>query len=63
MWQVPLAWSEGLGDDAIVLQVFLGLAVMLGTVGFGAIVVNNSKQCVISAQYLLQTAILGIGQY
>ena len=45
------------------LQTFLGLGLSLGSLGFGCLVVSRSKQCLVSPQYLLQTAILGIGEY
>ena len=49
-------------DDAVNLQTFLGLGMVMGTLCFGCIVVNKSKKCLISPQYLLQTSILGIGK-
>ena len=49
-------------QDVILLQTFMGLAMVCGTVGFGFIMVNRSKQCVISPQYLLQISLLGIGE-
>ena len=49
-------------DTVVLLQSFLGLGIMAGTLGFGCLVVNKSKQCLISPQYLLQISILGIGQ-
>ena len=58
-----MAWNEGLGDEAIMLQIFMGLAVTLGTLVFGCLLVTRSKQCMVSSQYLLQTTLLGIGQY
>jgi len=58
---VPMAVAEGLGDRAIMLQTFIGLGMMAGSIGFGCIVVSRSKQCVISRQYLLQTSIFGVG--
>ena len=58
-----MAWNEGLGEEAIMLQIFMGLAVTLGTLVSGCLVVTRSKQCMVSSQYLLQTTLLGIGQY
>ena len=49
-------------DTVVLLQTFLGLGVVVGTLGFSCLVVNKSKQCLISPQYLLQISILGIGQ-
>ena len=63
--KVPVLNSSALESwhqDALRLQTFLGLGMVLGTLGFGCIVVNRSKQCLISPQYLLQTSILGIGK-
>ena len=52
--QVPMAKAEGLGDQAILLQTFLGLGMTLGSLGFGGLAVSRSRQCMISSQYLLQ---------
>ena len=49
-------------QDVILLQTFMGLAMVCGTVGFGVMMVNRSRQCVISPQYLLQISLLGIGK-
>ena len=49
-------------DTVVMLQTFLGLGIVVGTLGFSCLVVNKSKQCLISPQYLLQISILGIGQ-
>ena len=49
-------------DTVVLLQTFLGLGIVVGTLGFSCLVVNKSKQCLISPQYLLQISILGIGQ-
>ena len=55
---------EGLGArETVLLQTFMGMGMTVGTLGFGCVVVTKSKQCMISPQYLLQTAILGIGEY
>ena len=43
------------------LQTFLGLALALGCLGCGVIVVRPSTQCWISRQYLCQATLLGIG--
>ena len=58
-----MAWSEGLDSQVILLQTFMGLAMVIGTLVFGCIMVNRSKQCVVSPQYLLQISLLGIGGY
>jgi len=57
----PMAWAEGLESQVILLQTFMGLAMVMGTLVFGCIMVNKSKQCVVSPQYLLQISLLGIG--
>ena len=49
-------------DTVVLLQTFLGLGIVAGTLGFSFLLVNKSKQCLISPQYLLQISILGIGQ-
>ncbi|XP_050298344.1 monocarboxylate transporter 2-like [Anthonomus grandis grandis] len=55
-------FREGLEDSALVLlQTFMGFASALGCVGFGLITVKPSTQCLISRQYLCQTALIGIG--
>ncbi|KAH1015963.1 hypothetical protein HUJ04_007262 [Dendroctonus ponderosae] len=55
-------YREGLEDSALVLlQTFMGFASALGCVGFGLITVRPSTQCLISRQYLCQTALIGIG--
>ncbi|XP_066139576.1 monocarboxylate transporter 2-like isoform X1 [Euwallacea fornicatus] len=55
-------YREGLEDSALVLlQTFMGFASALGCVGFGLITVKPSTQCLISRQYLCQTALIGIG--
>ncbi|XP_041982093.1 monocarboxylate transporter 4-like [Aricia agestis] len=55
-------FHEGLEESALVLlQTFLGFAVVLGCAGFGLVLVRPSAQCLVSKQYLCQTAMLGIG--
>lgn len=55
-------FQEGLEESALVLlQTFLGFAVVLGCAGFGLVLVRPSAQCLVSKQYLCQTAMLGIG--
>ena len=49
-------------QDVILLQTFMGLAMVIGTLCFSCIMVNRSKQCMISPQYLLQISLLGIGR-
>ena len=56
-----MALAEGLRDQAVLLQTFIGLGMAAGTLCFGLLVVSRSKQCLISRQYLLQTSIFGIG--
>ena len=60
-----MAWEEGLelGAEVVLLQSFMGLAMVMGTLVFGFIMVNRSRQCVVSPQYLLQISLLGIGGY
>ncbi|VVD02385.1 unnamed protein product [Leptidea sinapis] len=40
---------------------FLGFAAVVGCAGFGLVLVRPSDQCLVSKQYLCQTAMLGIG--
>ncbi|GBP85468.1 Monocarboxylate transporter 8 [Eumeta japonica] len=55
-------YREGLEESALVLlQTFLGFAAVLGCAGFGLVLVRPSAQCLVSKQYLCQTAMLGIG--
>jgi len=61
LYFVPMALAEGLRDQAVLLQTFIGLGMAAGTLCFGLLVVSRSKQCLISRQYLLQTSIFGIG--
>lgn len=61
--QIPMSLDEGLdGDDVILLQTFLGLAMAVGSFLFGLVASSKSKQCMISKQYLLQAANFGIGK-
>lgn len=55
-----MAIAEGLKDEAVLLQTFIGLGMAVGTLSFGIMVVSRSKNCLISRQYLLQTSIFGI---
>jgi hypothetical protein len=48
---------EGIGDKALILHTYLGLAWILGCFAFGLLVVRNSMECRIARQYLCQTAI------
>ena len=58
-----MAKAEGLGDQAILLQTFLGLGMTLGSLGFGGLAVSRSRQCMISSQYLLQvTPVVSLGK-
>ena len=59
---MPLAIDEGLGDDAILLQTFMGVSTSIGAFLFGVVILSKSQQCMISRQYLLQTSIFGIGK-
>ncbi len=53
---------EGIiGTSCLLLQAYLGLAWALGCGLFGAIVVNHSKECQISKQYLCQASLLMSG--
>lgn len=62
--KVYQGYREGLEDSALVLlQTFMGFASALGCVGFGLITVKPSTQCLISRQYLCQTALIGIGKF
>jgi len=53
--------QEGLGDTAILLQTYLGLAWTLGCAAFGLVVVQNSVECRIARQYLCQAAVFMCG--
>ncbi|XP_063706849.1 monocarboxylate transporter 12-like [Culicoides brevitarsis] len=48
--------QEGLKDNILLLQTYLGLAWCLGCLLFGMLVVRNSTECRIARQYLCQTA-------
>ncbi|KAI1286975.1 Monocarboxylate transporter 14 [Halotydeus destructor] len=51
------AEREGFQYPSLVsLQVFLGLAIVTGTLAAGLVVVKNSSQCMISRQYLCQAS-------
>ncbi|XP_057668640.1 monocarboxylate transporter 2-like [Diorhabda carinulata] len=55
-------YKEGLEDNGlVVLQTFMGFATALGCVGFGFVIIKPSTQCLISRQYLCQTAMVGMG--
>lgn len=63
MWQALQGYEEGLEESALVLlQTFLGFAAVLGCAGFGLVLVRPSAQCLVSKQYLCQTALVGIGK-
>ncbi|KDR14200.1 hypothetical protein L798_12001, partial [Zootermopsis nevadensis] len=53
--------QEGLGDVAVLLQTYLGLAWTLGCAAFGLVVVQNSVECRIARQYLCQAAVFMCG--
>ncbi|PSN45283.1 hypothetical protein C0J52_17530 [Blattella germanica] len=53
--------EEGLGDTAVLLQTYLGLAWTLGCAAFGLVVVQNSVECRIARQYLCQAAVFMCG--
>ncbi|XP_067126098.1 monocarboxylate transporter 10-like isoform X1 [Centruroides vittatus] len=53
---------EGIDNQSLlVLQAFIGLAVILGSASFGFVVVKNSVQCMIARQYLCQAASFMVG--
>merc|ERR1719189_2232748 len=58
---VPVSLDEGLEDNAVLLQTFLGIATSVGSLSYGLIVLSKNNQCMISRQYLLQSSVLGIG--
>lgn len=61
--QALQGFEEGLEESALVLlQTFLGFAVVVGCTGFGLVLVRPSAQCLVSKQYLCQTAMVGIGK-
>lgn len=54
---MQLGEQEGLERPSLLLlQVFLGLACLVGSAAFGLIVIKNSVQCLIARQYLCQAA-------
>ncbi|XP_044739850.1 monocarboxylate transporter 10-like [Chrysoperla carnea] len=55
------AEEEGLGDTAVLLQTYLGLAWTLGCAAFGILVVHNNVECRIARQYLCQAAVFMCG--
>ena len=60
--QIQQAHLEGIhGSEVLVLQAYLGSAWAVGCCLFGAIVVNHSKECQISKQYLCQVSLLLTG--
>ncbi|XP_064489040.1 monocarboxylate transporter 10-like isoform X2 [Ornithodoros turicata] len=57
-----LGEEEGLERPSLLLlQVFLGLASVVGSCAFGMIIIKNSVQCLIARQYLCQAAGFMIG--
>lgn len=56
-FQARQAEQEGLGERAVILQAYLGLAWVLGCAAFGLVVVHNSVECRIARQYLCQVQI------
>ncbi len=62
-FQVPMAQDEGLSEEeSVQLQTFMGVAMGCGSLLFGLVVLSRSDQCLISRQYLLQAAMMGIGE-
>lgn len=59
--QAHQAEEDGLGDTALLLQTYLGLAWTLGCAAFGVVVVHNSVECRIARQYLCQAAVFMCG--
>lgn len=55
------AEEEGLGERAVLLQAYLGLAWALGCAAFGLLVVRDSVECRIARQYLCQAAVFMCG--
>ncbi|XP_049954757.1 monocarboxylate transporter 2-like [Schistocerca serialis cubense] len=53
--------EEGLGETAVLLQTYLGLAWALGCAAFGLLVVRDSVECRIARQYLCQAAVFICG--
>ena len=57
-FQPQLAQSEGIESAALLnLQLYLGIAWVVGCVAFGSVIVNNSTECRIARQYLCQAAL------
>lgn len=55
--QASQARADGIEHSSVMLlQSFLGIAVMLGTCGFGLLVVRSSVNCMIARQYLCQAS-------
>ncbi|XP_060524135.1 monocarboxylate transporter 2-like isoform X2 [Cylas formicarius] len=50
------AQIEGLGNSAVLLQVYLGLAWTVGCITFSLLILQNSSECQIARQYLCQTS-------
>ncbi len=58
-----MAQDEGLSEEeSVQLQTFMGVAMGCGSLLFGLVVLSRSDQCLISRQYLLQAAMMGIGE-
>ncbi|EEC18560.1 monocarboxylate transporter, putative [Ixodes scapularis] len=58
---MQLGEQEGLERHSLLLlQAYLGLACVVGSAGFGLVVIKNSMQCLIARQYLCQAAALMI---
>lgn len=56
-------YQDGLEASALILlQTCLGLAAALGCVAWGVVTARPSAQCLVSRQYLCQTALIGVGQ-
>ncbi|XP_023937926.2 monocarboxylate transporter 10 [Bicyclus anynana] len=55
------AEEEGLGDNAELLQAYLGLGWAVGCAAFGLLVRQNSAECRIARQYLTQAAVFVCG--
>ena len=54
--------KDGIADKILILQIYLGVAWILGCVVFGLlVVVRNNVECRIARQYLCQTAIFMCG--
>jgi len=56
--QVVECYNEGMDYDSIVLlNIYLGIAWILGCLMFGLIVVQKNQECRVSKQYLCQVNI------